>query len=180
MSRRADYRIDATADRQSSSSSRGHIYPVRAQRAGNRFRIIALANCYVQQQQQHHNGLADTTTAANTVEDDNDLVDSNSDSSVGASTRPTSSSVLIMSAAQLTSKRDISSYSDARGRHPVDDERVDGRPSAGLEQLLDNQSQPALSDSSGERPVSHLPRRSRLPYGIPRPVQKNYIVGVGD
>ena len=56
---RQDYRIDAAAAADAGirrlnhgtvGTPAGHVYPVRAQRTGNRFRIIALANCYVQQQ----------------------------------------------------------------------------------------------------------------------------------
>jgi hypothetical protein len=139
-----------------------HIYPVRAQRAGNRFRIIALANYYVQQQQHQQVVVDVTSTVPQSIDHNKDMmIDYDSDNSVTKSP-----ATAVFSSALRPSNCDMSSN------------RVGEEVEASSEQPLDNQ-RDDVAALAVTRPAaavsSQLLRRSRLPYA-PRQLQKNYIV----
>jgi hypothetical protein len=133
-----------------------HIYPVRAQRAGNRFRIIALANCYVQQQQQQQQ--QQQHQEVHGVDEPELLEEADS---------------------ETLSKRDISFESDRwqcgqteSKRNHLNDNQSTIVPLPMQHEVLGDHCD---SDRSEERSAVAI-SRSRLPYG-PRPIPKSYRIG---
>jgi hypothetical protein len=132
-----------------------HIYPVRAQRAGNRFRIIALANCYVQQQQQQQQQQHQEVHGVDEPE------------------------LLEEADSETLSKRDISCESDrwqcgqtkSKINH-INDNQSTIVPLPMQHEVLGDHCD---SDRSEERSAVAI-SRSRLPYG-PRPIPKSYRIG---